>query len=136
MDRTSDRGKIRELLSTLAPLSGHALVIALSRTRTSGKNGKKAALRMVEVTDRYGITSLLAPSDCIHLVCGAAAECYVGTASGRRVRSIAYRAPAARPAPPPDIHDSGFSGFNRYPIPHEETRKWPTLATDYLICAA
>ncbi len=119
MDRKSEGGKIR-LLSTPAPLTGHALVIALSRTRSE-----------VETCDRYGLTKLLSPSDSIHLVCGA--DCYVGYGSKRRVRSIAYRAPVSQIAPPPDIHDSGMCGFNRYPLPDESTqhRKCLTFASNY-----
>jgi hypothetical protein len=154
MDRQSERGKIR-VLSTLAPLrdifrlsdlagllalddaplSGHVLVMALSRTRTSGKKGKKAATRMVEVTDRYSITSLMSPAECISLVCSADEGCYRGTGSERRVRSIAYCAPAPRLV---SIQDSGFSGFNRYPLPDESTahRIWQTAETAFLKRAA
>lgn len=134
MDRQSDRGKIREL-STPASLRGHSLVIALSRTRTSGKKGKKAAKRMVEVTDRYSIKSLMSPAECITLVCGSGEGCYLGVGSERRVRSISYRAPKPRLVP---IQDSGFSGFNRYPLPDESTnhRIWQIVATDFSTRAA
>lgn len=86
-------------------MEGHTLVIALSRT--SGE---------IEVTDRYNRVTRMSPSDSIHLVCDS--ECYVGKGSKRRVRSIFYRLPKPRPVV---IQDSGFEGFNRYPLADQRT---------------
>jgi hypothetical protein len=86
-------------------MQGHVLVIALSRTAAD-----------IEVTDRYGRVSRMSPSDSIHLVCNA--EGYTGTGSKRRVRSISYCAPKPRLIA---IQDSGFSGFNRYPMQNQST---------------
>ena len=86
-------------------MQGHVLVIALSRTPGD-----------IEVPDRYGRVSRMSPSDSIQLVCDS--ECYVGTGSKRRVRSISYCAPKPRPIV---LQDSGFDGFNRYPIPNQST---------------
>lgn len=97
-------------------MQGHNLVIALSRT--AGKKAKAASKRVVEVTDRHGLVSRMSPSECIHLVCDSAPECYIGTGSMHRIRSIEYRAPVPCPV---SIADSGFSGFNRYPLPDQST---------------
>jgi hypothetical protein len=125
MARHSESGKIR-LLSTLAPaLSGYVLVKALERT-CSGKGkkaAKKAAKRMVDVTDKYGLTSRLTPAECITLVCNSLEECYLGSGTKHRIRSITYRAPAAPAKPELKILDSGFSGFNRYPLPDQSTNR-------------
>ena len=86
-------------------MQGHVLVIALSRTP-----------EQVEVTYRSGRKSLKSPADCIHLVDGQ--DCYIGSGSKRRVRTITYLAPAQQPIL---IQDSGFSTM-RYPLPDESSR--------------
>jgi hypothetical protein len=108
MDRPSDRGKIRD------KLQGHALVIALSRTRAD-----------IAVKDRYGRMRLLTAADAIRIVCES--ESWRGTGSKRRVRSIYYEAP---PEKPEDILDSG-SWRLRYPMPNQANGpKFPTFAKD------
>lgn len=103
-DAWQDPAQVHPSIKIMQGIKGLTLVTALSRTPGD-----------IEVTYQSGRKSLQSPSACIHLVDGS--DCYVGSGSKRRVRTIVYRAPAQRPI---SIQDSGFSTA-RYPLPCEST---------------